>query len=111
MTTRRTLTIIMTPDWRSALRRGAKSAQADSYQGETLNFEMLQVVCCVRLPTCTSTCMSIMRASRHELSPGWAAARRQASLRLCWHSAMNEQPSRLGEGQHAVVDRSPSNQN
>ena len=39
MTTRRTLTITMTPDWRTALRRVAKSAQADSYQGETLNFE------------------------------------------------------------------------
>lgn len=39
MTTRRTLTITMTSDWRTALRRVAKSAQADSYQGETLNFE------------------------------------------------------------------------
>ncbi len=39
MTTRRTLTITMTPDWRTALRRVAKSALADSYQGETLNFE------------------------------------------------------------------------
>ena len=39
MTIRRTLTITMTPDWRTALRQVAKSAQADSYQGETLNFE------------------------------------------------------------------------
>jgi predicted transcriptional regulator len=39
MTTRRTLTITMAPDWRAALRRVAKSALADSYQGETLNFE------------------------------------------------------------------------
>jgi len=41
MTTRRTLTITitMTPDWRTALRRVAMSVQADSYQGETLNFE------------------------------------------------------------------------
>ena len=37
MTTRRTLTI--TSDWRTALRRAAKSAQADSHQGETLSFE------------------------------------------------------------------------
>lgn len=39
MTTRRTLTITMTPDWRSALRQAGKAAQADRYQGETLNFE------------------------------------------------------------------------
>jgi predicted transcriptional regulator len=39
MTTGRTLTITMTPDWRAALRRSGKAAQADSYQGETLNFE------------------------------------------------------------------------
>ena len=39
MTTRRTLTITLSPDWRAALRRAGKAAQADSYQGETLNFE------------------------------------------------------------------------
>jgi predicted transcriptional regulator len=39
MTTGRTLTITMTPDWRAALRLSGKTAQADSYQGETLNFE------------------------------------------------------------------------
>jgi len=39
MTTRRTLTITMTPDWRAALRQAGKAAQADRYQGETLNFE------------------------------------------------------------------------
>ncbi len=39
MTTRRTLTITLSPDWRSALRRTGKAAQADSYQRETLNFE------------------------------------------------------------------------
>lgn len=39
MTTRRTLTIILAPDWRSALRQAGKAAQADRYQGETLNFE------------------------------------------------------------------------
>ena len=39
MTTRRTLTIAMSPDWRAALRRVSKSAQADGCQGETLNFE------------------------------------------------------------------------
>ncbi len=39
MTTRRTLTITMSPDWRAALRQAGKAAQADSYQGETLNFE------------------------------------------------------------------------
>ena len=39
MTTLRTLTITMSPDWRSALRRAGKAAQADRYQGETLNFE------------------------------------------------------------------------
>ncbi len=39
MTTLRTLTITMSPEWRSALRRTGKAAQADRYQGETLNFE------------------------------------------------------------------------
>ena len=39
MTTRRTLTIAMLPDWRAALRQAGKAAQADSYQGEMLNFE------------------------------------------------------------------------
>jgi predicted transcriptional regulator len=39
MTKRRTLTITLSPDWRGAIRRAGKSAQAASYQGETLNFE------------------------------------------------------------------------
>jgi predicted transcriptional regulator len=39
MTTRRTLTITLQPDWRAALRRAGKKAQATRYQGETLNFE------------------------------------------------------------------------
>ena len=39
MTTRRTLTISMLPDWRAALRQAGKAAQDDSFQGETLNFE------------------------------------------------------------------------
>ncbi len=39
MTTQRTLTITLSPDWRADLRRAGKAAQADSYQGETLNFE------------------------------------------------------------------------
>ena len=38
MTTRRTLTITLSLDWRSALRRAGKAAQADRYLGETLNF-------------------------------------------------------------------------
>ena len=38
-TTRRTLTITLSPDWRAALRRAGKAAQANRYQGETLNFE------------------------------------------------------------------------
>ena len=38
-TTRRKLTITLSPDWRAALRRAGKAAQADRYQGETLNFE------------------------------------------------------------------------
>lgn len=37
--TERTLTITLQSDWREALRRAAKLAQATSYQGETLNFE------------------------------------------------------------------------
>ena len=36
---KRTLTITMQPDWRSALRATARRAEATSYQGETLNFE------------------------------------------------------------------------
>lgn len=39
MTTPRTLTITLSPDWRAGLRRAGKAAQADRYQGETLNFE------------------------------------------------------------------------
>lgn len=39
MTTGRTLTITLQPDWHTALRRAGKKAQATSYQGETLNFE------------------------------------------------------------------------
>jgi predicted transcriptional regulator len=39
MTTRRSLTITMTPDWRAALRQAGKAGQAGRYQGETLNFE------------------------------------------------------------------------
>lgn len=39
MTTGRTLTITLQPDWRAALRQAGKKAQARSYQGETLNFE------------------------------------------------------------------------
>jgi predicted transcriptional regulator len=39
MTTRRALTITLQPDWRAALRRAGKKAQATRYQGETLNFE------------------------------------------------------------------------
>lgn len=39
MTPRRKLTITLQPDWRAALRRAGKKAQADRYQGETLNFE------------------------------------------------------------------------
>ncbi|MBN2886411.1 MAG: transcriptional regulator [Chromatiaceae bacterium] len=35
----RTLTITLQPDWRAALRAGGHAAQADRYQGETLNFE------------------------------------------------------------------------
>jgi hypothetical protein len=35
MTTRRRLAITLQPDWRTALRRAGKRAQADRYQGET----------------------------------------------------------------------------
>jgi predicted transcriptional regulator len=35
----RTLTITLEPDWRMALRAAGQAAQADRYQGETLNFE------------------------------------------------------------------------
>lgn len=37
--TERSLTITSDPDWRSALRAAGRQAQADAYQGETLNFE------------------------------------------------------------------------
>jgi predicted transcriptional regulator len=37
--TERTLTITLQPDWQNALRAAAKLAQADTYQGEVLNFE------------------------------------------------------------------------
>ncbi len=37
---KRTLTVTIKPDWRSALRTAARGAfAADTYQGETLNFE------------------------------------------------------------------------
>ena len=36
---KRTLTIRLTPDWRSGLRAAARKAQAKSYQGEELAFE------------------------------------------------------------------------
>lgn len=39
MTQRRTLTITLEPDWKSALRAAGKRAQASEYQGEVLNFE------------------------------------------------------------------------
>jgi predicted transcriptional regulator len=35
----RTLTITLNPDWRAALRAAGARAKADTYQGETLNFE------------------------------------------------------------------------
>lgn len=35
----RRLTITLRPDWRAALREAGKLATADTYQGETLNFE------------------------------------------------------------------------
>ena len=37
--TERYLTITLQPDWKGALRAMAKTAQADNYQGEMLNFE------------------------------------------------------------------------
>lgn len=37
--TSRHLTITLRPDWRDVLREAGKAAAADSYQGETLNFE------------------------------------------------------------------------
>ena len=36
---KRTLTITLNPDWRTALRAAGALAKADTYQGETLNFE------------------------------------------------------------------------
>lgn len=35
----RNLTITLQPDWKAALRQAGTRAQADTYQGETLNFE------------------------------------------------------------------------
>ena len=37
--TDRTLTITLQPDWKGALRGLARTAQAETYQGEVLNFE------------------------------------------------------------------------
>ena len=37
--TERCLTITLQPDWKGALRAMAKTAKADIYQGEVLNFE------------------------------------------------------------------------
>ena len=37
--TERHLTITLQPDWKGALRAIVKTAQADTYQGEVLNFE------------------------------------------------------------------------
>jgi predicted transcriptional regulator len=37
--TERYLTITLQPDWKGALRAIVKTAQADNYQGEVLNFE------------------------------------------------------------------------
>lgn len=37
--TKRSLTITLGPDWRSALRKAGRTATAATYQGETLNFE------------------------------------------------------------------------
>lgn len=39
MSTKRTLTITLQPDWKAALRTAGKRAQAKTYQGEVLNFE------------------------------------------------------------------------
>ena len=36
---KRTLTIRLTPDWKSGLRAAARKAQAKTYQGEELAFE------------------------------------------------------------------------
>lgn len=41
MTTKRTLTITLQPDWRAALRRAGKKAQAPRHRCETLKFETL----------------------------------------------------------------------
>ena len=35
----RTLTITVQPDWKAALRAAGKTTQAETYQGEPLNFE------------------------------------------------------------------------
>ena len=43
MTQRRTLTITLEPDWKSALRAAGKRATALGYQGEVLNFESAAV--------------------------------------------------------------------
>ena len=37
--TDRSLTITLQPDWKAALRAVGQTAQADTYQGEVLNFE------------------------------------------------------------------------
>ena len=39
MSQQRTLTITMQPDWKAALRAAGKRAQAQTYEGEVLNFE------------------------------------------------------------------------
>ncbi|UHD17644.1 HVO_A0114 family putative DNA-binding protein [Thiocapsa bogorovii] len=39
---KRTLTITVSPDWRSALRAAGRAAQAVDYQGERLNFESFE---------------------------------------------------------------------
>ena len=36
---KRTLTITVQPDWKAVLRAAGGAAQAETYQGETLNFE------------------------------------------------------------------------
>ena len=38
-TQKRSLTITLQPDWQAALRLAAQRGQAETYQGETLNFE------------------------------------------------------------------------
>ncbi len=40
---KRTLTITVQQDWKVALRAAGKAAQVETYQGETLNFESLDV--------------------------------------------------------------------